>query len=100
MSDITNPQAIAFSNNVIRPLCQQMRALKARITQASTEWFLGLNNQFPNDTSDVVDGRTAEGIAQLTGADINSAMGDLISAAAAINDQIIEKPCVAPLVAS
>ena len=97
MADVTDPAAIKFANDTIRPLAEQARALKARITDATNTWFAGMNAKFPNDASNVVDGRTAEGVTELTGADVNSVMGDLIGAAGQLNDQIIGKPCVRPL---
>lgn len=97
MADVTNPEAIKFCNEVIRPLSEEARALKARVDDATVVWYGGLNTQFPNDTSAVIDNREAEGVSRLTGADINSVMAQLISQIGALNEQIIAKPCVRPL---
>ncbi len=97
MADITNPVAIKFVNEEIRPLCEQIRALCAKITNSRTSWFGGINNSFPNDSSPVVDGREGEGVSRLTGADINSVMGIAIAMLDASNAEIIEKPTVRPL---
>lgn len=97
MPDITNPQALAFVRDRIRPLCEKARALNAEIDDMTTAWFAGINVMFPNDSSPVQDGREAEGVSRLTGANINSAAGNLIDTAATINEQIIALPCVNPL---
>ena len=94
MADIVDTRAIKFSNEQVRPLCEDARALKARITAMSNDWFAGINVLFPNDTSNLIDNRTLEGVNELTGADVNSAVGDLINAGTALNDQIVAKPCV------
>lgn len=101
MADIIDPQAVKYVNEVIRPLCERQRALKAEISAAKTQWFSGINALFPNSAGDPVqDGREDEGVSRLTGADINSVMGVLIAAADAVNDEIISKPCVQPFRAS
>ena len=97
MANIVNPEAIKFSNEQLRPLCEQARALMARIDAMNTLWNSGLNVMFPNDTSPVVDGRDAEGASRLTGANVQSAVGILNAIKAASNTQIIEKPCVRAL---
>lgn len=101
MADITDPEAIRYCDEVVRPIAEAMRALKARGESATTVWFGGMNTRFPNDDdSPVVDGREAEGVSRLTGRSVNSFMSVLIAADAAINDEITEKPCVRPLDAS
>jgi hypothetical protein len=63
----------------------------------TTLWNSGVNVQFPNDTSPVVDNRDAEGASRLTGANIQSAVGILQAMKTASNTQILEKPCVRAL---
>lgn len=94
---ITNPIAIKFVNEQIRPLAEQVRALVSEINSCQTDWFGGTNAMFPNDTSAVDDKRDAEGIPRLTGADVNSVMNVLIAMSGASNAQIVAKPCVRPL---
>jgi hypothetical protein len=95
---ITDPQAIRFANEQVRPLCERARALKAEIDAMTTTWFGGVNNLFPNDSTALDDGREAEGVSRLTGAQVNSAVGQLIGIAP--NAEIISAPCVRPLSAS
>lgn len=97
---ITNPEAIRFVNEQIRPLSEKVRALNAEINSMSTLWFSGLNLTFPNTSEILQDNRDSEGVSRLTGADINSVVGTLIAMEAASNDQIIAKPCVRPLQAN
>jgi len=91
---ITNPESIRFVNEQIRPLCEEVRALVARVGAMNTSWQAGLNVTFPNDSTAVADNRDAEGVSRLTGADIQSAVGILLAVTAASNSQIISKPCV------
>lgn len=97
---ISNPEAIKFANEQVRPLCEQVRALVAKIGAMQTAWFAGINTEFPNDTTALADNRDAEGASRLTGVDVNSAVGVLIAVAAASNVQIIQKPCVRGLTAN
>jgi len=97
---ITNPEAIRFVNEQVRPLCEEAQAIIAKINAMQTSWFAGLNNSFPNDSTALDDGREAQGVSRLTGADINSAVGTLLAVAGASNAEIISKPCVRTLQAS
>jgi len=97
---ITDPQAVKFSNEEVRPLCELARAFNAKVTDMQTSWYAGINNLFPNDSTVLDDGRQGEGVSVLTGADINSAVSTLIAMLNASNAQIIDKPCVRPLEAS
>lgn len=94
---ITNNEAVRFVNEQVRPLCEKTRALIAEIDALKTVWFAGLNLDFPNDETNLADGRAGEGVSRLSGADINSAVGILIAIAAASNAEIISKPCVRAL---
>lgn len=98
---ITNPQAVRFSNERIRPICEKLRALKAEILDAQTAWFSGINLMFPNDSTVLDDGRAGrEGVSVLTGANVNNVMSVVGTVASDINDQIVGLPCVNPLRAS
>ena len=99
---ITGPEEIKFVNEYIRPMCENIRFMKARGDDFALKWA-GISGGFPNDTSVVEDGRDAEGISRLTGADIqavatvfNTLLGDIDSSA----DAVIAKPCVRPLLYS
>ena len=81
-------------------MCEQIRALVANLTAMQNQWFLGTNALITNDASPVVDNRAAEGIIELTGADVNSVMNIVSALITANNAQIIQKPCVRPLGAS
>lgn len=94
MAAIVDPIAIKFSNEQVRPLAEQLRALMVKITSVETDWFAGINTKFPNDASVVTDNRTAEGVSILTGADVNSFMSTAIAMRNAGNTQIVAKPCV------
>lgn len=94
---IDNPNTVKFTNEVVRPLCEKVRAINALIDSAATQWFAGVNTTVPNTAEVLDDGRTSEGVSILTGADINSAMGILINMKTASNAEIISKPCVRAL---
>jgi hypothetical protein len=93
MADINNPQAIRFVNEQVRPLCEEVRALKAKFDALAPLWYGGINALITNSAQDnIEDGREAEGISRLTGADIHNAVGQFL--AIAPNTEIIAKPCV------
>jgi hypothetical protein len=99
---ITDPEAIKFVNEYIRPMCETIRYMKARGDDFALKWAQ-ISGDFPNDTSVVEDGRDAEGVSRLTGADIqavafvfNSLLGDIDATATSV----IAKPCVRPLLYS
>lgn len=95
MAQITDAEAIRFCNEVVRPLCEELRALRVRIVAAQTQWFLGLNTVFAAPADTVEDGRAAEGVSRLTAADVTNAVAQLL--AVDPNAQIIQKPCVRQL---
>lgn len=93
MADITNPEAIAFCNEYLRPLAEQVRALKARIDAAGTRWFSGVNTTVGTSAADqIADGREA---------DVINLMSQLLTIQAQLEQGgvagVIEKPCVRPL---
>lgn len=97
---VTNPQAIKFVNEEVRPLAEQLRAISARIAASKVEWDATIAALFPNDTTTVDDLRDAEGVSRLTGADIQAFVSVAIAMLNAGNTQIISKPCVRALSAS
>tara|TARA_R100000005_G_scaffold92443_1_gene66031 strand:- start:1460 stop:1780 length:321 start_codon:yes stop_codon:yes gene_type:complete len=103
MADITDPEAIRFVNDYIRPMCENLRYMCARGKDWKIKWDGGLSADFPNDTSPVVDGRDAEGISRLTGADIqavSAVFSTLLADIDAAAEAAINKPCVRPLLYS
>ena len=95
---ITDPQAIRFTNEVIRPLCELLRALKANIDSATFAWNGGIAAMIPNDANEqLADGREAEGVSRLTGADIRAVVAILGAVRTAVTDATVSKPCVRPL---
>lgn len=97
---ITNPAAIRFVTDQIRPLCVRARADHARRQSLATQWYSGINAMFPNDSTVVEDGRAGDGVRQLTGADVNSVMNILLAMEQQYNTEIIEKPCDRPIEAN
>lgn len=92
--DITNPEAIRFVNLQIRPLCEAMRELKIRMVDMKNTWDNHVGALIPNDASPLDDGREAEGISRLTGADVNNARNTMASLIAGISDAVVGKPCI------
>jgi hypothetical protein len=101
MADIVNPQAVRFTNEHIRPLAEEIRALKARVDATLVEWTASIAANVPNDTSPLADGRDAEGVSRLTGADVNGFIALLGAMQTRLNQagtaQIVAKPCVRAL---
>jgi len=95
---ITDPEVIRFINEEVRPLAEQMRAMKIKSAQIVARWFgNAINSRTPNDSTAVDDGRQTEGASRLTGADVNSLIGQAANISSQFNTDIIEKPCVRPL---
>jgi hypothetical protein len=101
MADIVDPRAISYTNQVIRPLAEQMRSLKARVDSGLVTWFADIDALVPNDASPLLDGREAEGVSRLTGADITGLVTQLAAYQTALNVNgvaaVISKPCVRAL---
>ena len=98
---ITDPQAIKFVNEYIRPMCENVRYMGARGSDFANKWDqIGI--LFPNDAAEIVeDGREGQGVSRLTGADINAVAGVftllLSEISGATAQAVISKPCVRPL---
>jgi hypothetical protein len=97
---ITDPETIRFVNEVIRPMAESLRGIKSRIDGA-VDTYARLVPNIPDDGTLLDDGREAEGVSRLTGADIRgfaNVMGDL-KARLELDGvrQKLEKPTVRPL---
>ena len=98
MADITDPEVIRFTNERVRTYAEKLRAVKAEGASLVAAWFsLGVNSRCPNTTDLLQDGRANEGASRLTGADINSLVGQAANISSQFNADIIEKPCIRPL---
>lgn len=102
MADIINPECIRYTNEVVRPLAESVRALKARVDSALTTYNAGVGTIFYDNTSGTIqDGREAEGVSRLTGNDILLLVTQLQTFQSQINgagvEGVISKPCVRPL---
>jgi hypothetical protein len=97
---ITDAEAIKFTNDYIRPMCENLRYMTARGADWSKKWA-ELSSKFPDSNSEAVeDGREAEGISRLTGADINAVatvFASLLTIMDANAQAAVTKPCVRPL---
>jgi len=97
---ITDAEAIKFTNDYIRPMCENLRYMTARGADWSKKWA-ELSSKFPNKGDQIVeDGRESEGISRLTGADINAVatvFGSLLTIMDGTAQTAIAKPCVRPL---
>lgn len=99
---ITDPQAIRFSDEVIRPMAERFRALKAEVDSALATYNGGVGDIFYNDAAGLVDdGRESEGVSRLTGNDVLLLVTQLQAFQTALNapgvSAVISKPCVRPL---
>ena len=99
---ITNPQALAYTKEVVRPVAEKLRGIKAEIDSHMVAWYGGINALIPNDADELLDdGRESEGVSRLTGADINSVIVQLAGIKTALDVEgvagVISKPCVRAL---
>lgn len=100
MADITDPQAIAFTNHV-RSIAEKMRALDAVIDSSIVDWFNGISELIPNDSSPIDDGREAEGVSRLVGSDVVNLITQMLAYQTQLDQSgvagVIALPCVRPL---
>lgn len=99
---IDNPVAIRFVNEQLRPIAEKMRATKIELKQAFADWQQKAAEHVPdNDKEALEDGREAEGVSRLHGADLHAfinvltkynTVGDDIGI-----DDVVNKLCVRPL---
>src|ERR1700732_3921277 len=72
MANIVDPNAVAYSNNPIRPLSDRFMQLYWACKSASSDWTAkSLATLIPNDISPMIDGAVTDGRTQITGGDIN-----------------------------
>jgi len=105
MADITNPEAIKFCNEYLRPISEQVRKLKAQIDDLLIKWNSGVGTIIGTSVDDNIDdGRDAEGISRLTAADVVAVGLQLIAIQTQLDvTGVMEKitlPCVRPLQAT
>ena len=78
MPDITDPQAIRFCNEVARPIAEVYASLYYDAKRFADIWTAqGISAIIPNTADLIIDGRTAEGVSQLTGAMVNGLKSNL-----------------------
>lgn len=102
---ITNPEAIRFVSEVVRPLCERIRALKADIDSARTTYDASIGLLFAGFGKEPVeDGRAAEGVSRLVGDDVLAFvqlvlydMRDTVLGKVG-GSEVIAKPCVRALI--
>ena len=101
MAEITNPEAVRYANEVVRPLAESVRALKAQIDAATVAWFGGINAHYSEGADTLEDGRESEGVSRLTGGDVTDLLTQLIALQTALDAggvaDVISKPCVRPI---
>ena len=99
---ITSQEVVVYSNEVLRPLAEKFRNLKAEVDAAIVEWNNTINAFVPNNSDEILDdGRLSEGVTQITGEDITLLVTQLQAYQSQLNQtgvsNVIEKPCVRPL---
>lgn len=76
MPNVSDPTAIKFCNENIRPVADQIAQLQTTLAVTLAAWSAkGMANLIPNDTSVIEDGSPADGRTSLTGVDINAFIG-------------------------
>ena len=99
---ITNNEAIRFTNEVVRPAAEKLRALKAEFDAHMLSWHGGLGAIFTDDMAGLVDdGRDNEGVSRLTGNDVVGLVNQISALQTQLDGvgvmNVITKPCVRPL---
>lgn len=103
MDVINNPEAIRFVNEVVRPMCEKLRALKAEIDSARASYDARIGTYFAgHGLEPIADNRESEGVSRLIGNDVLAfnafALYTLKAAFEAPGvAELISRPCVRPL---
>jgi hypothetical protein len=102
MADVTNPEAIKFVNEIVRPLAEEARALKYLIDHAASKWFAGIDDEIGSSVGDAIaDGREGQGVSRLTAKDVTDFLGTLNGIRQLMDTtnefDIVLKPCVRAL---
>ena len=97
---ITDPEAIKFVNDYVRPMCETLRYMKARGDDFAFKWA-GLSGDFPMNPAEIVeDGRENQGVSRLSGADVQAVamvFSTLLNDLDITAQAVISKPCIRPL---
>lgn len=76
MADITDPEAVRYANEVIRPLADKATAYYYAALAAINEWTAtGMATKIPNTADVIVDGSATDGRSPITGAKVNGLIG-------------------------
>jgi hypothetical protein len=99
---ITNPGAITFCNEDMRPLAEWLRKLKAISGAMNDEWGAVHSANVPDSSGEYLnDGREAEGVTQVTGEDMHDLMNLCTTIETALNNTtneiLLAKFAVRPL---
>jgi len=94
---ITDPEAIRFTNEIVRPYCEKMRNMYWEFKALAPYWVDTIAAMVPNDPSEIlVDGRDSD--TELTGSDITNFIIEASNYMTAIEQagvlSAIQKPCV------
>lgn len=94
---ITNPEAIRFANEQVRPYCEKMRNLYWEYKSLSLYWGDEISAQISDDPAEIVeDGRDT--VTQLSGADVHAFVAEAAKFIQAMEQagvlSAIQKPCV------
>lgn len=100
---VTDPAAIRFVNEQVRPNAETMRAAFAQLEAYLGNWTAFAVALIPPDGGSIEDGREAEGVSRITAEEIHAFTNLAAGIAAAANDPAnapaiaaLQKLCVRP----
>lgn len=98
---VTDPEAIRYVNEVIRPQAEAFRRLKTMIDAALLTWYGGIDLKIPNNSTPIDDGRESEGVSRLVGSDVTNMVTQMSTFQSQLDQagvsSVISKACVRPL---
>lgn len=97
-SDVTNTEAVALSNSMVRPVAEELRATYYRMLAVKNQYGGRLNTLFPAGGGNIVDGRTDA--TQITADDARTILlfaNTYITAYETSGVAAMTKPCVRPM---
>lgn len=102
MADITDPVAITFCNEQLRPLAERLRDSHATLTELKGIWLDGMGDYFTDSAADmIIDDRQTGGVEQISCATIDTVVSAASAALAALDAAgvmaAVRTACVRPL---
>lgn len=104
MANITSAEVVKFCNEDLRPVCETIRNLKAKMENLQLQYYNTISAEIGGNTGVddmLIDNREEQGVTQIDGNDISGVITQTAAIIALLEEpgvmNVIEKPCVRAL---